>query len=231
MWRRATIFSPLRSKRAMISPLRERAKASGFTRIRVRSMCSFAGGIGSGGSGAPAGTGGASRVRASFRTRARRRIGRCDRRSRGGGLGLALLGERPLELDLLLGLAGFGGRGAAAPRARATDARHVRLAVRADRPGLIERAAAVDAALLELAQAAGAADEVGLDAVVAVRAQRLVDLVQTRFGGLRLELALVDILEVLGRPQDHVGDRADEREHGGRRPAADQDRIPDPHPA
>src|SRR5258707_5833882 len=116
MWRRATIFSPLRSKRAMISPLRERAKASGFTRISVRSMCSFAGGIGSGGSRAPAGTGGASRVRASFRTRARRPLGRCDRRSRGGWLGLALLGERPLELDLLLGLAGFGGgRRAAAP--------------------------------------------------------------------------------------------------------------------
>src|SRR4051812_27336604 len=34
----ATIFSPLRSKRAMISPVSPRAKASGLTRIRVRSM-------------------------------------------------------------------------------------------------------------------------------------------------------------------------------------------------
>src|SRR5687767_9180239 len=33
----ATILSPLRSKRAMISPVRLRANASGFTRIRVRS--------------------------------------------------------------------------------------------------------------------------------------------------------------------------------------------------
>ena len=37
----ATILRPLRSKRAMISPLSPRAKASGFTRIRVRSMGSF----------------------------------------------------------------------------------------------------------------------------------------------------------------------------------------------
>src|SRR3712207_6495523 len=34
---RATILSPLRSKRAMISPVRPRANASGLTRIRVRS--------------------------------------------------------------------------------------------------------------------------------------------------------------------------------------------------
>src|SRR4029453_17206141 len=34
---RATIFRPLRSKRAMISPVRPRANASGLTRIRVRS--------------------------------------------------------------------------------------------------------------------------------------------------------------------------------------------------
>src|SRR3712207_9053248 len=34
---RATIFRPLRSKRAMISPVRPRAKATGLTRIRVRS--------------------------------------------------------------------------------------------------------------------------------------------------------------------------------------------------
>src|SRR5688572_24743663 len=37
----ATIRRPLRSKRAMISPVRPRAKASGFTRIRVRSIRSF----------------------------------------------------------------------------------------------------------------------------------------------------------------------------------------------
>src|SRR3954447_23114320 len=35
---RATMRRPLRSKRATISPVRPRAKASGFTRMRVRSM-------------------------------------------------------------------------------------------------------------------------------------------------------------------------------------------------
>src|ERR1035441_6949386 len=35
MCRSATISSPLRSKRATISPVRPRAKASGFTRISV----------------------------------------------------------------------------------------------------------------------------------------------------------------------------------------------------
>src|SRR3954467_10849020 len=34
----ATMRSPLRSKRAMISPVRPRANASGLTRIRVRSI-------------------------------------------------------------------------------------------------------------------------------------------------------------------------------------------------
>src|SRR4051794_41004961 len=37
MYLRATISRPLRSKRAMISPVRPRANASGLTRIRVRS--------------------------------------------------------------------------------------------------------------------------------------------------------------------------------------------------
>src|SRR4051812_16297 len=37
----ATIFRPLFSNRAMISPVRPRAKASGLTRIKVRSMGSF----------------------------------------------------------------------------------------------------------------------------------------------------------------------------------------------
>ena len=38
MWRSAAMRRPLRSKRAMISPVRLRANASGFTRIRVRDM-------------------------------------------------------------------------------------------------------------------------------------------------------------------------------------------------
>src|SRR4051794_40909650 len=38
MYFRATMRSPLRSKRAMISPVRPRANASGLTRMRVRSI-------------------------------------------------------------------------------------------------------------------------------------------------------------------------------------------------
>src|SRR4051812_17862921 len=38
MWRMAVIFRPLRSKRATISPVRPRAKASGLTRMSVLSM-------------------------------------------------------------------------------------------------------------------------------------------------------------------------------------------------
>src|SRR5262245_29940162 len=38
MYLSARIFRPLRSKRAMISPVRPRANASGLTRMRVRSM-------------------------------------------------------------------------------------------------------------------------------------------------------------------------------------------------
>src|SRR5918998_3485751 len=52
MWRMATIVRPLRSKRATISPVRPRAKASGLTRMSVLSMESFQSlepGTGSGG--------------------------------------------------------------------------------------------------------------------------------------------------------------------------------------
>src|SRR4051812_20024151 len=57
---RATIRRPLRSKRAMISPVRPRVNASGFTRMRVRSMrlrCGSGWAAGGGGGGVGAGGG------------------------------------------------------------------------------------------------------------------------------------------------------------------------------
>ena len=131
-----------------------------------------------------------------------------------------------------LGLLGVDRR-LRAPPARAACGRarrHLGLAVRADRPRLVERARAAHAALLELAQAARAAHEVALDAIVAVRAQRVVELVQARLGGLHLQLALAHVLQVLGRAQDHVDDRAHEREQRRRRGTADEHRILDPAP-
>src|SRR4051812_17003755 len=81
----ATIVRPLRSKRAMISPVRPRAKASGLTRMSVRSM----------GSG-------------SFQTR---KVGdgrrEPTRRALGPGLGGLGRGARPARA---LGGRGGGGR-------------------------------------------------------------------------------------------------------------------------
>src|SRR5579884_2389759 len=55
---RAIRRRPLRSKRAMISPVRLRAKASGFTRMSVRSMGTGPPGARGGISGMPAGSAG-----------------------------------------------------------------------------------------------------------------------------------------------------------------------------
>src|SRR5687768_10169069 len=122
----ATIFRPLRSKRATISPVRPRAKASGLTRMSVLSMRSFR-------SGAP----GALRRWCFVRD---------GRLVRGGGPPPAAGGAR---------LAGAG----------------LRLAVRAQLPGGVDRLPARVAGVLELAHAARAAQVVALDLVVAVRAQ------------------------------------------------------------
>src|SRR5882762_8793212 len=118
MWRRATIFKPLRSKRAMISPLSERAKASGFTRISVRSMTSFAGSLGSGGGPRAAGPAGSPAGAAAGR------LGGGD----GSGRLLSVLDllarERIVELGQLI--LDRGRRAVApAPRARACQPRDV----------------------------------------------------------------------------------------------------------
>src|SRR5829696_6986281 len=185
---RAAIASPLRSKRAMISPVSRRAKASGLMRTRVRSkpglpecrLAVLAGGRANGfaGRGAPLGGGRATAVG-----------------SRGG------LGPGP-------GRGGSGRASAGAP----LRARDLGLAERADLPARIERLAAAAARLLESPQAARAAQEVLLDVEVAVRADLALELSQARLGGLDLELALVRVLQVLGRAHDHVDGRPDERE-------------------
>src|SRR4051794_4278697 len=138
----AMIFRPLRSKRAMISPDRPRANASGLTRISVFSM--------------------ASSVSASSATRRLARGGGPGRFGFGLRIGLGRLGgDRRLVRRLAA---------AAARRGRGRRAR-LRLAERADPPRRVDRLRAGVAALLELAHATRTAQIVRLDLVVAVRAQ------------------------------------------------------------
>src|SRR5919109_2388522 len=145
MYCAATIVSPLRSKRAMISPVRPRANASGFTRISVLS-------IGGSVSAAPSA----------------RRLARC-----GGlfGLGLRRLGGNRRLVRRLAPAAARRGRGGCA---------RLSLAVRAHAPRGVDRLRARVAALLELAHAARTAQVVGLDLVVAVRAERVVQAREAR---------------------------------------------------
>src|SRR3954471_21427258 len=72
-------------------------------------------------------------------------------------------------------------RAAAAPGAGRGTAR-LRLAVGADLPRRLDRLAAGEAALLELALAVRAAQVVALDLVVAVRAELVVEVRQPRLG-------------------------------------------------
>src|SRR5215208_3024025 len=88
------------------------------------------------------------------------------------------------------------GPSAAASRARRRG-RDLVLAVRAHPPRRVERARAVRAWVLELAQAARAPEEVLLDRLVAVRAEAGGQLVEPGLGGLHLELALAHVVEVL----------------------------------
>src|SRR4051794_5553056 len=126
----AAMRSPLRSKRAMISPVSPRANASGLTRISVLSI----------GGGRLAAPNSACRLDARLGRRLDRRLRRAAPAARRGRLA----------------------RGRRAGR-------DVGLAVRAELPHRVERLRAVVARVLELAQAARAAQEVLLDLVVAVR--------------------------------------------------------------
>src|SRR5437588_826878 len=157
---RAAIDRPLRSKRAITSPVSRRPNASGLTRIRVR-LTSTAGGrsrsvrpgTAHGGLLARGGRLARSAVRAALPGLGRRGAGgtggpRCLAGARWSALGGGRPGCR---------------RGAAAAAATGSlgrwlnRARDLGLAVGAQRPPRVERAAAARARLLELGRAARAA--------------------------------------------------------------------------
>ena len=197
----ATMTRPLRSKRAMTSPVRPRSNASGLTRISVRSMA--AGRLGTVTAGARRALDGCAlgcvaRARRGPRLTRRHRSGR----RRGGA-------ARP-------------------PSRRLAGLAHLGLAVRADLPARVERLAADGARLLQPPQAARAAEERLLDLEAAVLAVLMLDVGEPRLRGRDLELPLAHVVEVLRRAHDQVDDRPDEREQRRRRGARDQHRIGDP---
>src|SRR6185503_7431812 len=107
---------------------------------------------------------------------------------------------------------------------------HRRLAERTHLPERLERLLAVAARLPEARRADRADEEAHLDLGAADRAMHVAAR-QALLHRLDLELALAHVLEVLGRPEEHVDQRADEGrdqpEHG-RYP--DEPRIFDPPP-
>src|SRR5215212_332806 len=201
----AAIPSPLRSNRAMISPVSRRAKASGLIRMSVLSMAGSSDGVGRALAGGWAD--GAARRSSAL-------DGPAARRSAGGR-------RRPRATARRA-----GARASARP---ALSACYLGLAERAYLPAGIERLAAAPTGLPQAPQAARTAQEVLLDVKVAVGAYLTLELSEACLGGLDLDLSLVDVLEVLGRAHDHVDDRADEREDerrdGGR---AHEHRVGDP---
>src|SRR5574340_257537 len=99
--------------------------------------------------------------------------------------------------------------------------RHGRRAERADLPERVERLPARVARLLEARRAHGA-DEVGGIDLRAAHWAAVVELAETLLHRLDLELALVDVLQVLGGPKEEVDDGAEER-----RDEPEQRRQPD----
>src|SRR3954462_8353945 len=116
-----------------------------------------------------------------------------------------------------------GGGGAGGPRCGRGG--RLGLAEWAQLPRRVDRLSARVAAFLEAPHAARAAQEVRAHGVVAVRAQRVVELSQAGLDRLQLELAQPNVVEVLRRADDRVDDRADEREQRCRDRTADQDRV------
>src|ERR1700722_7376082 len=149
----------------MISPVRSRAKASGLTRMSVRSTDKL--------ESPPLRSGG--------------------RRLLGGLLRGALTSTA--------GGASHGCR-------RRSD---LDLTGRAQLPRRVEWPTAGLARILELAHAVRAAQIVLLDLEIAVRTQVIAQLREARLGRLHLELTFPDVVQIFGRPDDHVDDRPDER--------------------
>src|SRR5215211_5578575 len=203
----ATITRPLRSKRAMASPVSPRPKASGFTRIRVLSTRLLSSKL-----RPPAG------ARPETLLLARAGGGRLDRLLRRGARARA----------------GGGARGPSHGPARAGagggDLSHFGLAVGTYLPARVERFPTHAAGLLEAPQAARTAEKGLLDVEAAVWTGDLLDLPEPRLGRGYLELALADVLQVLGRAHDQVDDGAHEREQGRSGRAAHEHRIGDAPP-
>src|SRR5713101_3376235 len=91
------------------------------------------------------------------------------------------------------------------------------LAVRTHLPERLERGAAVHARLPQLRRADRAHEEARVDLRPADRAHEVAAR-EAVLHRLDLELALAHVLEVLGRPEEHVHERPDvwdEAEHGG----------------
>src|SRR5664280_1811723 len=102
-----------------------------------------------------------------------------------------------------------------------------RLAVGTDLPERLERRLAARAGLLEARGADGTDEIVGVDIDLAHGAASHA-LAETRLHLLYLELALVHLVQILGRTEKHVDDRAEERkEQRERRGGADQPRVLD----
>src|SRR5919106_2744357 len=104
-----------------------------------------------------------------------------------------------------------------------------RLAVRADLPERLERSLATPARLLELGRANGAGQELRLDHRATHRTA--LGMAERLLHRLHLELPLANVLDVLGRPEEHVQERPQER-HGETESNrhAEEDRILDPPP-
>src|SRR5215207_8117135 len=185
----ATILRPLRSKRAMTSPVSPRSNASGFTRIRVRSISSPYGYCTEGGSGGQGSAGGLRAVTAGAGRPLHRAVGR--EALAGGARGPGR--RRPW------GHPTTGRRATRTGPAALRRLAHLGLAVGADLPARIERLAADGARLLEPAQAAGAAQERLLGLEPAVLAVLVLELGEPGLCGRHLELPLAHVLEVLRR--------------------------------
>src|SRR5438094_3234633 len=104
-----------------------------------------------------------------------------------------------------------------------------RLAVRADLPERLERRLAIAARLAQASRAHGAHEKGGIDLCAADRAVQLTPR-EALLHRLDLELALAHVLEVLGRTEEHVDDRADERHEAEQRRHPDEPRVLDSPP-
>src|ERR1700710_687766 len=215
---------PLRSKRAITSPVRARSKASGLTRIRVRLTARAplvwfrAGGLWRGVAGrllAGGFRGGFLRRRGRFLAAGGRAF-----RYRLLGLGFATGAS-------LLGLGLRAPRLFLRPALALVAAGEGRLAVGAEAPARVDRLVAGRAGVLEAALAIGAAEVGLLHRVLAVRAGLLAQLAHLELGGVDLQLALVGVLEQLRRAHHGVDGRADIGDEGRDGGAGDQERVRD----